>query len=308
MQPRSRSKRFRGSRFYSLGLILFFAAGTALIPPASAADRYGAAAKAVSHFADFEGSRVHYTDYGRGDFAVVLVHGWSCDESVWQEQAEALARKAQVLTIDLPGHGQSDKPQIAYSPDLFARAVNAVMQDAGVHSAVLVGHSNGTPVVRQFYRLYPEKVCGLVIVDGALRPFGDAAMMEKFIAPLRGRDYELIAGRFIDGMTRPMADQSRREQIKRMMLNTPQHVAVSEMEGMVDPKLWEPDKINVPVLMILAKQPAWSAEYEQFVRELIPSLDYQEWDGVSHFLMMDRPEKFNETVLAFVAKHHSKIR
>lgn len=40
------------------------------------------------------------------------------------------------------------------------------------------------------------------------------------------------------------------------MLRAPQFVAVSEMEGLLDPQLWEPSKIEVPVLMILAKQPA----------------------------------------------------
>jgi pimeloyl-ACP methyl ester carboxylesterase len=284
---------------YSLGSICLFA---------KAAEFNGAPLAGVSRFAEIDGARVHYTDYGQGDFAVILVHGWNCDESVWKQQAPALASKVRVLTVDLPGHGQSDKPQIPYSPALHARAIDAVLENAGVRSAVLIGHSNGTPVVRQFYRLHPEKVCALVIVDGALRPFGDAAMMEKFIAPLRGRDYQLIAGRFIDGMVQPMKDPAVREQIKTMMLSTPQHVAVSEMEGLLDPALWEADKISVPVLMILAKQPAWTAEYEEFVRGMIPNLDYQTWEDVSHFVMIDKPEKFNQTVLAFVAKHRPAAR
>jgi pimeloyl-ACP methyl ester carboxylesterase len=56
------------------------------------------------------------------------------------------------------------------------------------------------------------------------------------------------------------------------------------------------------VLMILAKQPAWSAEYEQFVRSIVPDLDYQVWENVSHFLMMEQPEKFNRAVETFVEK------
>ncbi|HSP45650.1 MAG TPA: alpha/beta hydrolase, partial [Chthoniobacterales bacterium] len=66
---------------------------------------------------------------------------------------------------------------------------------------------------------------------------------------------------------------------------------------------WKPDKINLPVLMILAKQPAWSAEYEQFVRGIVPDLDYQTWEGVSHFLMMEKPTEFNAAVTAFLEKH-----
>lgn len=286
--------------YSSLGRVLLVAAAMISMN----ADAFASsAAKGVSHFANLEGNRVHYTDYGKGEFALVLVHGWNCDETVWRKQAPVLGRKTRVITVDLPGHGQSDKPQIAYTMDLHARALDAVLQDAGVKTAVMVGHSNGTPVVRQFYRLYPGETRALVIVDGALRPFGDAAMMEKFIAPLRGRDYEETASRFINGMIAPMKSESEGQEIKAMMLRTPQHVAVSEMESLIDPALWEPTRIEVPVLMIMAKQPAWTPDYEQFVRGFIPNLDYQMWAGVSHFIMLDKPAEFNQAILRFLKKN-----
>jgi len=49
----------------------------------------------------------------------------------------------------------------------------------------------------------------------------------------------------------------------------------------------------VPVLAILAKSPFWPADTEQFYRTIAPSLDFQMWDGVGHFLMMEGPERFN---------------
>ncbi|MEY2526431.1 MAG: hypothetical protein QOE73_1202, partial [Verrucomicrobiota bacterium] len=256
-----------------------------------------------SHFATIDGAKVHYTNYGKGDMALVFVHGWSCDETVWQEQAPVLAEKMRVITIDLPGHGQSDKPHIAYTMDFHARAIDAVLRDATVSSVILIGHSNGTPVIRRFYRQFPAKVRGLVIVEGGLRPFVDAANMEKFIAPLRGENYEAEAGRFIDGMTKPIKDATLRERIKALMLRTPQYVAVSEFEGTADPALWKPDKIDIPVLMILAKQPVWTAEYEQFARSLVPNLDYQVWENVSHFVMMEKPREFNQALTAFLEKN-----
>src|SRR5229473_991164 len=247
-----------------------------------------------SKFLDVDHLKVHYTNYGKGDTALFFVHGWSYDETVWSEQAPALAEKTRVITIDLPGHGQSEKPQtIEYTMDLYARAIDAVMSDARVKSVILAGHSNGTPVVRQYYRKSPTKVKALVIVEGPLRPFFDKTNMDKFVAPLRGNDYPQAAGRLIDSMTKPIQDGALRDKIKALMLRTPQHVAVSEFEATVDPDLWKEDKIDIPVLMILAKQPVWTTEYEQFVRGLIPKLDYQVWENVSHFLMMEKPREFN---------------
>src|SRR5215469_17342824 len=98
-----------------------------------------------SRFAPFEDIQVHYESYGSGPTALVFIHGWTCDLTFWRAQAPVY-EKRRALLIDLPGHGQSDKPEIPYTQDLFARSVEAVMRDAGVEKAVLVGHSMGTPV------------------------------------------------------------------------------------------------------------------------------------------------------------------
>ena len=89
-----------------------------------------------SKFVDIDHLKVHYTNYGKGDTALFFVHGWSCDETVWSEQAPALAEKIRVITIDLPGHGQSEKPQtIEYDKDLYVRAIDGVLSGANVKSA-----------------------------------------------------------------------------------------------------------------------------------------------------------------------------
>jgi len=260
-------------------------------------------AQPQDRFAKLDAMRVHYQNYGTGKDALVLVHGWTCDLNFWKMNAATLAKQARVIAIDLPGHGESDKPQIAYTMDLFARAVDAVLRDAGVDQAVLVGHSMGTPVIRQFYRLYPNKTRALVIVDGSLQPFGDPKAMKNLMDLLRGPVYQAAAGPMVEAMTRPMKDPALREEAKAAMLRTQQHVAVSAFDGMLATDIWQRDQIKVPVLAIHAKQPAWTAEYEQFVRGLIPNLDYQVWDGVSHFLMMDEPQKFNDAVAAFLKKN-----
>ena len=258
-----------------------------------------------SKFVDVDHLKVHYTNYGKGETALFFVHGWACDETVWSEQAPALSEKIRVITIDLPGHGQSDKPKtIEYDKDLYTRAIDGVVKDAGVKSVILVAHSNGTPFAREYYRKFPAKVKALIIVEGPLHAMFDRDTMEKFVVPLKGDNYPEAAARVIAGTTQSIKDPALRDKVKALMLKTPQHVAVSEFEATADEDLWEPDKIDVPVLMILAKQPAWSPEYERFVRGLIPKLDYQVWENVSHFLMMEKPREFNAAVLKFLEQNN----
>lgn len=126
-----------------------------------------------SNWAKFNNNKVHYTDVGnrKNKDALIFVHGWTCNADFWKESVNAFP-EYRVIAIDLPGHGQSDKPKVEYSMEYFAKSIEAVMNKANIKNAVLVGHSMGTPVIRQFYRLYPKKTLGLVIVDGALRPMG----------------------------------------------------------------------------------------------------------------------------------------
>jgi pimeloyl-ACP methyl ester carboxylesterase len=262
------------------------------------------AAELESRYVNIGDVRVHYKTAGAGSQAIVFVHGWTCDHTFWLDQAPAFEKKARVILIDLPGHGLSDKPPIiSYNQDLFARAVAAAMRDAGVQSAVLVGHSMGTPVIRQFYRKFPAMTRGLVIVDGALRPFASNEMMKQIVAPLRGPNYLETAEGLIEGMLGPNVSPALKGKIKSSMLSTPQHVAVSAMEGMMDPVIWTEDRINVPVLAVLAKSPFWPADNEAFFKKIAPKLEYHMWDGVSHFLMMEKPKEFGNLLSAFIDKH-----
>ena len=258
-------------------------------------------ATAQEKYAKLDTTKIHYVSEGKGKDAIVLVHGWGCTLTHWRDQIPELSKRARVLALDLPGHGESDKPETRYDMDLFAAAIDAVMKDAGVERAVLVGHSMGTPVVRQFYRKYPQKTLALVIVDGGLRPFGTKEQREQFMAPLRGPGYKEVLTNMGKMMTATLSDADK-ERVRTSSFNTPQGVLVSAMEAMGEDSLYATDKINVPVLAILAKSPYWPADTEQFLRGLAPDLDYQMWEGVSHFLFMEKPKEFNAAVIAFVDK------
>jgi len=70
--------------------------------------------------ASLDGTRIYYKSYGKGSEALVLIHGWSCTQDYWRDQIPDLDKRSRVIAIDLPGHGQSDKPQHVYSMDFFA--------------------------------------------------------------------------------------------------------------------------------------------------------------------------------------------
>jgi pimeloyl-ACP methyl ester carboxylesterase len=259
--------------------------------------------KAPSKFAKSGDLKVHYKSLGEGQTAVVFIHGWCCDHTVWRDQATAFNSKARLLFVDLPGYGKSDKPKIDYTMDVFAKGVDAVLQDAGVEQAVLVGHSMGTPVVRQFYRLFPAKTKALVFVDGGLRPFvKDPAQTEKFLSQFKEEAFQETAPKSLGSMFRPDTPKAVREHIEGLVAHTNPQVAISSICNMVDKKLWKEDPVKVPSQALMAKSPIWTEDYKEFAKKLVPDLDYREFDGVSHFLFMEKPKVINEALAEFLTK------
>jgi pimeloyl-ACP methyl ester carboxylesterase len=220
-------------------LLLALAVCVASVSPAMA--QKSSVPEAKTRYARLDGNRIRYQSYGKGSEALILIHGWTCNLDYWKDQVPDFAKRNRVIALDLLGHGQSDKPEVAYTMELFARVVDAVMRDAGVKRAVLVGHSMGTPIARQFYRKYPQKTLAIVIVDGALRPFGDKKLMDSFIAGFRGPNYKEAGKQMFAGMAGPNLSPELQAKIQASFISTPQHVLVSAMEGMADDSIWGQD-------------------------------------------------------------------
>jgi pimeloyl-ACP methyl ester carboxylesterase len=256
----------------------------------------------VSHFADLDGKRVHYIDAGKGETTLVWVHGWASDTTVWRDQIPAFKDKARSLVIDLPGHGQSDPVGKPYTMDLFAHGIAAAMDDAGVERGVLIGHSNGTPTIRQFYRRYPERTQALVCIDGALRPMMPPEAAKPFLERFKAADYQETAGNMVDQM--PLVDDGLRERVHLLVRGTSQEAMVGGLEAAMDQTIWTDDAIACPMLCVMAASPFWTEDYVEFVRGLNADVDYRVLDGVSHFIMMEQPERFNAILEEFLAARH----
>ena len=257
--------------------------------------------------ATVDGANIHWASTGTGRQAVILVHGWTCDDSSWREQVPALARTYRVITLDLPGHGQSGMPNGTWSMELFARAVEAVRAEARIDKAVLVGHSMGTPVIRKYALMYPEHVAGLVLVDGLVQipnpaaPAG-AAGRAGGPGPMTGPEGLKMRETMIRGMFGPATTPALQEHIMKMMMGAPEATAAGAMAATQDRSQWSDTPITVPVLAVYAGTRTLASEAA--VKTLYPSAEYRQIPGTAHFLMMEKPAEFNQLLLAFLQKLH----
>ncbi|MCK6448646.1 MAG: alpha/beta hydrolase [Planctomycetes bacterium] len=248
------------------------------------------------------GVPVAYTDVGAGADVLLFVHGWACDRSVWHDQLPPPAGRRYLL-VDLPGHGTSGAPSEPLSLESFAHAVEAVLTDAKVERVVLVGHSNGVPVIREVALRCPLRLRGLVMVDGAVRPFlDDAAALDDFVAMMEGTDYrERVDQAFLGPMLSAVHDEAERERLRASMLATPQRTLIEAFRAVQDPRTLEDRPVPLRTLMAMARQPAWDDAYRAYVAERFPRLEWREFSDVSHFLMLDDSQGFERELARFLA-------
>jgi sigma-B regulation protein RsbQ len=248
--------------------------------------------------ASVDGMKIRSASTGSGKATVVLVHGWTCDSSSWDAQVPVLAKHYRVITLDLPGHGRSGAPKDGkFSIELFARAVEAVRAEARADKIVLVGHSMGAPVIRQYARLFPEHVAGLVAVDGPLdmRGFGEGFRPPSVAGPegLKAREG------MIRGMFTPQTPPALQQKILDMMLRAPEATAVGAMNAMFDPALRKTDVTPMPALTIWAGTNNQLPDVEQ-MKKVLPHYSQTQVAGTGHFVMMEKPDEFNQLVTSFV--------
>lgn len=262
-------------------------------------------ADADEHVVAFGTNKIRYVTVGEGDSTIVFIHGWACNLNFWREQISALADKAKLVLIDLPGHGQSDKPNTSYTMDFLARAVVSVLRDAQIEKAILVGHSMGAAVMCRIFQQAPDKVAALVSVDGLLcRLPGTAEEARMFISQFCVPEYLQHAEKFISDFFPYPGTEKLRDEVMAEMLATPQYVMAGEAEGMVSLEQpdWALQNVGVPVLVLNARNPWWSARFQHYVQTLSSQVDYRTFDGVGHFLMLEKPPEFNANLIEMLRK------
>jgi len=133
--------------------------------------------------ADSDGVNIHYELAGTGD-SLVLIGGLGVHTGEYRPLIDALARHHLVLAADNRGSGFSDKPDEPYSYALMAADTLAVMDDAGVEAADIVGFSMGACIALEFCLASPERVRTLTLIAGrcAGRSRRRVRLLTKFAA------------------------------------------------------------------------------------------------------------------------------
>lgn len=208
---------------------------------------------------DYKNTKISYSDTGKGN-AMVLLHGFLENQTMWQDLVPELSQKYRVITIDLLGHGESGCVGYLHSMEDNAEAVHSVLSKLRIRKAIFVGHSMGGYVALAVAELYPTGVKGLVLMNSTSKADSEErkANRDRAIKAVKN-DYIGFVRLSIANLFNP--DNRERlvneiEKVRTEALKTPLQGIVASLEGMKIRKDRETllRSATYPSLLILGKK------------------------------------------------------
>ncbi len=251
-----------------------------------------------------DGVPIHYSVQGKGEPALVFIHCWSCDRSLWDNQVAVFSKTHQVVTIDLPGHGESGTGRKNWSIPAFGDDVARVVMKLGLKRVVLIGSSMGGPVALEAALKMPDRTVAIIPVD-TLHNVGERLPAEQ-IEPVMKQmqsDYKGETAKFMNqylfAKGTPVAVKDR---LLTQATSRPPDVALGILRA-----AWKYDpitalqKLKVPIRAINADLIPTNLEVN---RKYAPQFDAVFIKGVGHYPMLENPARFNELLADILRDLH----
>lgn len=241
-----------------------------------------------------DGVPIHYSVQGKGDPALVFIHCWACNRHFWDNQVAEFSKAYRVVTIDLPGQGESGQGRKNYSVESYGDDVKTVVKKLNLKRVVLVGSSMGGPIALEATRRMPDRVVAIVPVD-TLQNVEQKVPQEQLDAIFQQMQADFksattsLLNQFFFSPTTPMAV---RERIINETIAQKPEVVLPILKAVFSydaaPGLRE---VKVPIRAINADRVPTDIAAN---RKYAPQFDVMIIKGTGHYPMLEDPERFNQ--------------
>jgi pimeloyl-ACP methyl ester carboxylesterase len=234
---------------------------------------------------------------GKGEPALVFLHGWCGERAYWKHQADTFAADHRVVTLDQAGHGESGKDRKSWSASGLAADVEAVVKALGLKRVILVGHSMGGPVALLAAKRMPGRVVAVIGVytlqNAELKMPEDVA--KKFLDAFES-DFQGTLRVGIDGMVHEKIDPSVKKWIVTRAEAQDRKMALALMRDL--------STLDLKTLLKDAKTPVrcinssggftFFTPTDVAVNKKYADYDAVTIDAVGHYPMLEKPAEFNQ--------------
>jgi pimeloyl-ACP methyl ester carboxylesterase len=254
---------------------------------------------------------LYYETAGQGP-PILFVPGLGSSSRDWELQVACFSKHYQVVTFDVRGHGRSDKPPGPYSIPLFAADTAALIKALHIAPAHVVGLSLGGMIAFQLAVTTPELVRSLVIVNS-----GPEFLLQGLKARLGGLQRLLIV--------RLLGMRKMGEVLSKRLLPKPEHAPLREifverwaendkrayLDAMRAVLGWSVSDrlgtIRCPTLVIAADEDYTPVSFKEAYVAQIPQAELVVIADARHATPVERPEAFNDALLAFLRRQEDRV-
>lgn len=261
----------------------------------------------TSNAARVRGIELAYTDAGRGP-AVVLLHGFPFDRSMWRGQVERLSADFRVIAPDFRGHGGTTVTDGPSTMEELAEDVVALLDELNVSRAVVCGLSMGGYVALALYRAHPSRVRALVLADTRAKADTEDARRTREENARRALAEGMSP--IVDAMLPKLLSERARvgepdvvARVREMMLGISPEGAAAALRGMARRRDQTDilSKIEVPVLVVVGSEDAVTPPSEaEAMHALIEGSRLRVIEGAGHVSNVERPEEFDRALALFL--------
>jgi len=241
---------------------------------------------------DKNGVKLVYYVYGEGEPTLVFVVAWIWTAEFWLPQVNYFSQNFKMVTVDMRGAGESDKPPDNYTLDLYVDDLNSIIEELHEKSIVLVGECIGASIAIKFIAKYPGKISKLVLVSGspkfmATNDFlhGTPQNEVKQQLAVFEESYHRWLGAFLELMFPEHGTKYLKEWGFKMSQKTTQEIALNSLRNLFEADL-RPllRKINIPALIIHGENDgAVRFENAKYMHENIPGSKMRIFKDKGHF-------------------------
>ena len=263
-----------------------------------------------------DGVRLRIREAGAGP-TLLLVHGLGADRRIWEGTIARFADRWRVVAVDLPGHGESDKPDVDYSPAYFARVLRGLGRAMHLSEVVVVGSSLGGRVTLELAASYPTWVRAIVLsapapLFGPLwKPIGWALPALTGTDLLRWALPRGIVRGFFDA-TVPGASLRRTlvaDQLAREDFHDFARAVARSLGGIVSGDAPALENVRQPVLLLWGRDDrVVSSTGAAPLLAALPQARLEMIERCGHMPMLEQPDVFHAAVGVFLHRLLSDVR
>ena len=251
------------------------------------------------------GAQLFYLQKGEGPQTYLFIHNTGGDHRLFLPQLDFFSEWGCAITLDLRGHGASDKPKQTYSIELFGEDLICLCQELGLQSVIAIGASTGGNIALDLACRYPDLVKGAVMIDCGV--FLNAQIRKKigeYRTEMLREDRESVLEQILDDSCLAT------DRCKEVMRNAYHAVPAYVWEGAFASLLqWDRGNrkrlpaCKAPLLYIEACSPAGDrsqlANFKEFFKAY-PALMTGKVVGSGHYPSLEVPDQVNAMILQFL--------